>query len=49
MNSLHFLYGKPLSKGDMRTSNSDFQVQEILPFLPSGEGEHHLLHIRKDG
>lgn len=34
MNSLHFLYGKPLSKGDMRTSNSDFQVQEILPFLP---------------
>lgn len=49
MIELHFLHGKPISKADLRTYNSDFQVQEILPFAPTGEGEHHLLHIRKEG
>ncbi|MGS0673462.1 tRNA pseudouridine(13) synthase TruD [Shewanella sp. 125m-1] len=49
MSELHYLYGKPTSTADLRTHNSDFQVQEILPFAPTGEGEHHLLHIRKDG
>lgn len=49
MSELHYLYGKPTSTADLRTHNSDFQVKEILPFSPTGEGEHHLLHIRKEG
>ncbi|MBE8168033.1 MAG: tRNA pseudouridine(13) synthase TruD [Shewanella sp.] len=49
MDKLHYLHGKPESKADLRTSNEDFQVQEIIPFAPTGEGEHHLLHIRKNG
>lgn len=49
MSELHYLYGKPLGTADLRTQNSDFIVKEILPFSPTGEGEHHLLHIRKDG
>ncbi|WP_298775891.1 tRNA pseudouridine(13) synthase TruD [uncultured Shewanella sp.] len=49
MSELHYLYGKPISQADLRTHNSDFIVQEILPFVPTGEGEHHLLHIRKNG
>ena len=49
MIELHYLHGKPVSKADLRTQNSDFIVQEILPFSPTGEGEHHLLHIRKEG
>lgn len=49
MIELHYVHGKPASKADLRTHNSDFVVQEILPFGPTGEGEHHLLHIRKDG
>lgn len=49
MNELHYLHGKPRSSADLRTHNSDFLVQEILPFSPTGEGEHHLLHIRKEG
>jgi tRNA pseudouridine13 synthase len=49
MSELHYLYGKPSAKADLRSKNSDFFVQEILPFSPTGEGEHHLLHIRKDG
>ncbi len=49
MIELHFLHGKPNSKADLRTYNSDFRVQEMLPFAATGEGEHHLLHIRKEG
>lgn len=48
-NDLYYLYGKPSSEGDLRTHNSDFVVKEILPIQPTGEGEHHLVHIRKDG
>lgn len=46
---LTYLYGKPDIMADLRTCNEDFQVQEILPFVPSGEGEHHLLYVRKSG
>ncbi|ABE54486.1 Pseudouridylate synthase [Shewanella denitrificans OS217] len=49
MNELHYLHGKPQSQGLLRTHNSDFMVNEILPFSPTGEGEHHMLHIRKEG
>ncbi|WP_394200282.1 tRNA pseudouridine(13) synthase TruD [Shewanella waksmanii] len=49
MSDLAYLHGQPTATADIRTCNADFIVQEILPFLPCGEGEHHLLHIRKDG
>lgn len=49
MSSLHYLHGQPQSSADLRTHNSDFIVEEILPFLPTGEGEHHMIHIRKEG
>ena len=49
MSELHYFYGKPTATADLRTHNSDFIVHEILPFAPTGEGEHHMLHIRKNG
>ncbi|BDM65402.1 tRNA pseudouridine synthase D [Shewanella sp. NFH-SH190041] len=49
MNELTYRFGRPAVKADLRTENADFQVQEILPFVPCGEGEHHLVHIRKSG
>ncbi|WP_394129852.1 tRNA pseudouridine(13) synthase TruD [Shewanella maritima] len=49
MDQLHYLHGKPDVTANIRTVNEDFIVQEILPFAPTGEGEHHLVHIRKSG
>ncbi len=49
MSSLHYLFGKPACKADLRTVNSDFIVKEMLPFSPTGEGEHHMIHVRKEG
>lgn len=45
--SLVYLHGKPNAKGVIRSTASDFQVNEIIPFQPSGEGEHLMLHIEK--
>ena len=44
-----YLHGKPLSSGKLRSQMADFKVFEQLPFEPSGEGEHLLLHVRKTG
>jgi tRNA pseudouridine13 synthase len=38
-----------LPRGDIRSSNTDFKVEEVLPFEPSGEGEHLFLEIEKNG
>ena len=46
---LPYLHGKPQSKGDLRTKPEDFKVFELLPFSPSGEGEHLMLYIEKEG
>jgi len=35
--------------GDMRSCLSDFQVDEIPDFAPSGEGEHVCLKVQKEG
>ncbi len=35
--------------GNIRTTNKDFQVDEIPDFEPSGEGEHVCLKVRKSG
>jgi len=42
-----YAYGKPKLSGDIRTKFSDFKVDEKFAFEPSGEGEHALLHIKK--
>ena len=49
MSSLHYLFDKPTCTADLRTFNSDFIVKEMLPFSPTGEGEHHMIHVRKEG
>lgn len=48
-NKLPYLHGKPDITGDLRTTPADFKVFELLPFSPSGEGEHLLLFIEKTG
>ncbi|MEW6982284.1 tRNA pseudouridine(13) synthase TruD [Colwelliaceae bacterium 6471] len=47
--NLAYLNGLPKATGQLRTEKSDFKVFECLPFLPCGEGEHLLIHIRKTG
>lgn len=39
--------GIALGSGVIRQNYSDFQVDEILPFEPDGDGQHVLLHVRK--
>ena len=39
--------GKPLGPALFRSQLEDFQVDEIIDFQPSGEGEHLLVHVRK--
>ena len=41
------VFGAPLGRAFFRSELEDFQVDEIIDFKPSGEGEHVLLHIRK--
>jgi len=44
-----YLHGKPLVTGLFKSQMSSFKVYELLPFLPCGEGEHLLIHLRKTG
>ncbi len=45
----HYLYGKPTVKGRIRVAPEHFQVTEILPFSPDGEGENHMIYVEKKG
>jgi len=47
VDNLAYLHGKPASEGLLRCEPQDFKVFELLPFSPSGEGEHVYLYIRK--
>ncbi|MFT4926603.1 MAG: tRNA pseudouridine13 synthase [Phenylobacterium sp.] len=47
--ALAYLHGQPLSQGDIKTSDADFVVEEVLGFELSGEGEHVCLFIEKQG
>ncbi|MFD2168048.1 tRNA pseudouridine(13) synthase TruD [Thalassotalea euphylliae] len=47
--NLQYLHGKPEGTADLRTENTDFKVFELLPFAPSGEGEHLMLEVEKSG
>ncbi|MEX1033449.1 MAG: tRNA pseudouridine(13) synthase TruD [Cellvibrionaceae bacterium] len=39
--------GKPEFRAVLRSTPEDFCVEEVLDFVPCGEGEHLYLHIRK--
>lgn len=41
------MHGEPLGTATFRQYPEDFNVQEIIDFVPSGEGEHLLVHIAK--
>jgi tRNA pseudouridine13 synthase len=43
----NYAFGEPVITGVIRSCPEDFQVDEELGFEPDGEGEHHLLQIRK--
>jgi len=47
MNNLAYGYGQPELSGVIRTHFSDFKVDEKFAFEATGEGEHALLHIKK--
>jgi tRNA pseudouridine13 synthase len=42
-------FGGPLGKGEIRRDPEDFRVTEVLPFSPSGSGEHLYVRVRKRG
>ncbi len=42
-----YAFGKPEVVGEIKQSPEDFQVDEIMPITPCGEGEHVWLHISK--
>lgn len=44
-----YAYGQPNASANFRVEPEDFQVDEVLGFEPSGEGEHVYLHIWKRG
>ncbi|MCG8613095.1 MAG: tRNA pseudouridine(13) synthase TruD [Pseudomonadales bacterium] len=44
-----YAYGIPEASGIIRSTNSDFQVEEILGWQPEGVGEHVYLLVEKDG
>ena len=41
------MHGEPLGTATFRQCPEDFNVQEIIDFIPSGEGEHLLVQIAK--
>src|SRR3569832_2514138 len=49
VDQLPYAYGSPPLHGVLRRAPEDFQVDEDLGFVPSGEGEHVLVHVRKRG
>ena len=46
---LPLAFGEPLLEAVIRTQPEDFRVDELPAFVPTGEGEHLLLEIRKRG
>ncbi|MDB2448811.1 tRNA pseudouridine(13) synthase TruD [bacterium] len=42
-------WGEPLGSGRLKVEPADFQVNEVLPETPSGEGEHLWLTVEKTG
>ena len=46
-NRLPHVCGRPELCGVIRNEPADFQVSEVLPFEPSGSGEHLFVNVRK--
>lgn len=46
--NLHYAYGKPQTRGEMKQLPEDFTVHESLGFTLTGEGEHQFLYIEKN-
>lgn len=46
---LAYLYGKPTTTAKFKATNEDFVVREVLGFEFTGEGEHLMLRVRKNG
>ena len=44
---LAYAYGEPAATARLRVQPEDFFVEEILPFEPSGDGEHVWLYLEK--
>ncbi len=42
-------YPETHARGSLKRNNEDFRVTELPLVLPSGEGEHIWLHVKKDG
>lgn len=42
-------WGSAVGRGRIRCRNADFRVREELGWQPSGEGEHLLMYLEKDG
>jgi len=40
-------HGSPLFQGQIKKTPDDFRVEEVLGFVPTGEGEHDFLRIEK--
>ncbi|WP_075183218.1 tRNA pseudouridine(13) synthase TruD [Pantoea sp. 1.19] len=47
--TLAWLHGRPTARGRIKATPADFVVQEDLGYLPDGEGEQVLVHLRKTG
>jgi len=47
--ALPFAHGGPVLRGHLRARDEDFQVEEVLGYDPSGDGEHVFLTLRKRG
>ncbi len=44
-----YAYGNPSGTGVIKTRPDDFIVDELLPFVPEGDGEHVFLQVEKSG
>lgn len=49
MSTLAYAYGKPGIVAGFRSCPEDFLVDEVLPFVPDGEGDHALIKVSKKG
>lgn len=49
LDSLAYLHGKPTAHAAFKVVPEDFKVTEVLPFAPSGQGEHVFIQLQKRG
>ncbi|CAG9295978.1 tRNA pseudouridine(13) synthase TruD [Celerinatantimonas diazotrophica] len=49
LDSLAYFHGEPATTAAFKVEPEDFQVTEILPFAPSGQGEHVFIQLQKRG